>query len=155
MPKDKSGIKGHIKLRLFDKDGNLKQEHEHSNIITVGMDEHVANALSDDDNAGIGWMAVGETNGGKSTASTALEALIAGSNNALDSTAQGTTTDDNDVIYVCSWAAGDGTGTIIEAGLFNVSACTSGMMAYDESMSIVKGAADTLEITWTVTFGAS
>ena len=155
MIKDKSKIRGHIRLRLFDKDGNLKQEHEHRNTITVAMDEHVANALSDDDNATIGWMAVGTVNGGKTTASTALEGLIVASNNALDSTTQGTTTDDNDVIYVCSWAAGDGTGTIIEAGLFNVAACTSGMMAYDESMDITKGAADTLEITWTITFGAS
>ena len=62
---------------------------------------------------------------------------------------------DNDVIYVCDWGAGDGTGTIIEAGLFNIAACTSGMCAYDESMNIVKGAADTLQITWTITFGAS
>jgi len=155
MLKDKTGIKGHIKLDLYDEDGNLKQTFEHSNTITVAFDEHVANALSDDDNAAIGYMAVGTTNGGKTTASTALEAIIAGSNNALTSTTQGTTTNDNDVIYVGDWAAGDGTGTIIEAGLFNVAACTSGMMAYNESMNIVKGAADTLKITWTLTFGAS
>ena len=140
---------------MFDEDGNLKQEHEHQNTITTTMDLLVADTMSDGGEAEIGWMAVGTTSGGKSTASTALEAIIADSNNALDSTTQGTTTDDNDVIYVCSWAAGDGTGTIIEAGLFNVAACTSGMCAYDESMDITKGAADTLEITWTVTFGAS
>ena len=155
MAHDKAGIKGHVRCRLFDKDGNLKQEHEHSNTITVLMDSLVADAMVSKALDQIGYMAVGTTNGGKTTASTALEALIASSNNALDSTTLGTGGDDNDVVYVCSWAAGDGTGTIIEAGLFNVAACTSGLCAYDESMNIVKGASDTLEITWTITFGAS
>jgi len=35
MIKDKSGIKGHIRLKLFDENGNLKQEHEHQNFIKV------------------------------------------------------------------------------------------------------------------------
>ena len=155
MPKETQEIKGHVKVVLKDKNGKVKQVHEHSNTITVGMDMLNADTMSDGAEAEIGWMAVGTTNGGKTTASTALEAIIAGSNNTLDSTTQGTAANDNDVIYVCSWAAGDGTGTIIEAGLFNVAACTSGMMAYDESMNIVKGAGDSLEITWTISFGAS
>ena len=155
MIQDKAGIRGHIRLRLFDKDGNLKQEHEHQNTITTTMDLLVADTMSDGGEPEIGWMAVGTVNGGKTTASVALEGLIAGSNNVLTSTTQGTAANDNDVIYVCDWAAGDGTGTIIEAGLFNIAACTSGMCAYDESMNIVKGAADTLQITWTITFGAS
>jgi len=33
MIKDKSGIKGHIRLKLFDENGSLKQEHEHQNTI--------------------------------------------------------------------------------------------------------------------------
>lgn len=151
MIRDKQKIRGHIRLKLFDEYGNLKKEYEHQNTITDTMDDLVANMMDAADSPSIGWMAVGTVNGGKTTASTQLEGLIAGSNNALDSTVA----TNNDVVYVCTWAAGDGTGTIIEAGLFNVSACTSGMCAYDESMNIVKGAADTLEITWTVTFGAS
>jgi len=154
MPKENQGIKGHVKFVLRDKDGNIKQEYEHHNTITVAMDALVADQMSDGGEASIGYMAVG-TSTGQTSASTALAALIAGSNNALTSTTQGTGGDDNDVIYVGDWAAGDGTGTITEAGLFNVAACTSGMMAYDDSMSIVKGASDTLTITWTITFGAS
>ena len=47
MLKDMQKIKGHIKLRLFDEDGNLKQEHDHSNTITTTMDLLVADTMSD------------------------------------------------------------------------------------------------------------
>ena len=38
--------------------------------------------------------------------------------NSLDSTTLGVGVADNDVIYVCTWSAGDGTGAITEAGIF-------------------------------------
>ena len=64
MLKSKVPIKGHIRLRLFDKYGKLKQEHEHSNTITVGMDLLVADTMSDGAEPEIGWMAVGTVTGG-------------------------------------------------------------------------------------------
>ena len=76
--------------------------------------------------------------------------------NALDSTTQGSGANDNDVIYVASWAAGDGTGAITEAGIFNsASPGTGQMLCYADFSVINKGAGDTLQITWTFTCGAS
>ena len=149
-------IKGHVRAVLRDKDGKIKQVHEADNTITVLFDAVTADIVATTPAlVKPGWMAVGTVSGGKTTASIQLEGLIAGSNNAITSETLGTGIDDNDIVYVGDWAAGDGTGTIIEAGMFNVAACTSGMLAYDESMNIVKGASDTLEITWTITWGAS
>ncbi|MCH7783254.1 aspartate carbamoyltransferase catalytic subunit [candidate division KSB1 bacterium] len=54
MSKDKQGIKGHIKLELFDKNGKLKQKHESSNTITELLDAHVADQMSDSGDSGIG-----------------------------------------------------------------------------------------------------
>lgn len=55
------------------------------------------------------------------------------------------------VTMVGDWAAGDGTGAITEAGVFDAS--SSGNMWLSTSFSVVnKAAADTLAITWTLTF---
>lgn len=54
------------------------------------------------------------------------------------------------VTMVGDWAAGDGTGSITEAGVFDAS--SSGNMWLSASFSTVaKAAGDTLQITWTYT----
>jgi hypothetical protein len=56
-----------------------------------------------------------------------------------------------DVTMVGDWAAGDGTGAITEAGVFDAS--STGNMWMSASFSVInKGAADTLSISWTLTF---
>lgn len=55
------------------------------------------------------------------------------------------------VTMVGDWAAGDGTGAITEAGIFD--AASTGNMWCSQSFSVVnKAAGDTLQITWTLTF---
>lgn len=55
------------------------------------------------------------------------------------------------VTMIGDWAAGDGTGAITEAGIFD--AASTGNMWASQSFSVVnKGASDTLQITWTLTF---
>ena len=154
MPELKSGmgIKGVIHIELFGEDGVLKDERTIGNTITVGGDAHVADQMSDSGDAAIGFMAVGTTSGGKSTASTGLEA--SNDRNALTSTTQGAGAADNDVIYIGDWAAGEATAALIEAGILLTDDNTS-LMAYADFAAINKGAADTLKITWTLTFGAS
>ena len=74
--------------------------------------------------------------------------------NALTSTTQGIGGADNDVVYVGTWAAGDGTGAITEAGVMRDDDDTK-LMLYADFAVVNKGAADSLVITWTATFGAS
>jgi len=72
--------------------------------------------------------------------------------NALTST----TVTSNAIAYVCSWAAGDGTGSLTEAGLFNDSASGSGtMLCRTVFGTVTKGASDSMTITWTITVSAS
>lgn len=152
-PKFKDGqkIRGKIEYRLFDEDGNLKQIHVTENTITNLFDAHIADQLSDQGDAAIGYMAVG-TGSGQTASSTGLATSFA--REALDSTTQGTGANDNDVIYITAFIPGTGTGTLSEAGIMRLDDNAS-MMAYDDSFSIVKGALDTLTVTWTITFGAS
>ena len=61
-----------------------------------------------------------------------------------------TTVTGANVAYVASWAAGDGTGAITEAGIFD--AASAGDMLARTVFSVVnKGADDSMTITWTVT----
>ena len=115
------------------------------------MDAHVADCLSDQGDGTIDYMAVG-TGSGQTSADTGLDATL--DRNALTSTTQGGGAADNDVVYVGTWAAGDGTGAITEAGLMRDDDDTK-LMLYADFAVVNKGAADTLTITWTATFGAS
>ena len=144
-------IKGVACIQLFGPDGKLKEERIIHNTVTELMDAHVADQMSDQGDAAIGWMAVG-TGSGQTSASTGLAVTL--DRNALTSTTQGVAGADNDVIYVGTWAAGDGTGAITEAGVMRADNNTT-MMLYASFSVVNKGAADTLVITWTATFGAS
>jgi hypothetical protein len=56
----------------------------------------------------------------------------------------------NTVTYVSTFAAGNATGTLVEAGLFNASVAGT-MLARTTFTAIPKGAGDTLTITWVLT----
>ena len=149
--KNRFGIKGTMHLRLYGADGGLKDSRDINNTITELMDAHVADQMSDSTDVAIGFMAVG-TGTGQGSASTGL--AISLDRNALTSTTQGAAGADNDVVYVGDWAAADGTGAITEAGILHADNNTS-LMVVASFAVINKGAADSLCITWTVSFGAS
>jgi len=145
------GIKGLFHLELRDEFGNLKEERIVHNTITELGDAHVADAMSDQGEGALGYMAVG-TGSGQGAADVGLAVSL--DRNALTSTTQGAGGDDNDVIFVGTWVAGDGTGAITEAGIFLGDNNTS-MNYYADFAVVNKLAADSLVITWTVTYGAS
>ena len=155
--KEKIGIKGKVHYVLRDVNGNVKDEGITPNTITVGMDAHVADQMSDSGDSQIGYIALGSGTG-QSSASTDLAKYIANSLIGLSGTGQvqGVGGDDNDVVYSGYWAAGVATKTITEAGIFLGSATSrSDLMTYDDSLNVLKGAGDTLKIDWTLTYGAS
>lgn len=147
----KMGIKGEALVQLFGPDGELKEERIIYNTVTELMDAHVADCLSDQGDGTIDFMAVG-TGSGQGSGDTGLAGDL--DRNALDSTTQGAGGADNDVVYVCTWAAADGTGAITEAGVMRDDDNTK-LMLYADFAVVNKGAADSLVITWTATFGAS
>lgn len=145
-------IKGHLVLELFGPDGRLKDRREYDNTITVLHDATVADRMAGGADALVDYTGIGTTSGGKTTASTALEAQV--DRNQNDSNTQGAGAADNDVVHVASFAAGEGTGALVEAGLFT-GAADATLNAYQEFAAVNKGAADTLTVTWTITYGAS
>lgn len=85
-------------------------------------------------------MAVGTGTGGTTSLTTELD------RNAFTSKTRSGAV----VTMVGDWAAGDGTGALTEAGVFDA-ASTGNMWLYTSFSVINKGAADALTITWTLT----
>jgi len=89
-------------------------------------------------------MSVGSGSVAAAAGDTALGSVI--DTNAL--TVSGGTLSGATVTYACTWAAGDGTGAITEAGLFSAADV---MLARTKFAVVNKGADDTVTITWAVT----
>jgi hypothetical protein len=129
----------HIELR--DENGNLKDERFIHNAVTTSGRNGIADQLLAAPSLNKPThMAIG-------TGSPAANAL----GTELDRNALTTKTRSNAVVtMVGDWAAGDGTGAITEAGIFD--AASTGNMWCSASFSVInKGASDTLQITWTLT----
>lgn len=115
------------------------------NLVVTAGKEWVADRMNDA-NTVITHMAIG-------TGSTTADATDTTLDTELDrNTLTSTTVTNNAIAYVCSWAAGDGTGAIIEAGLFDASSGGDMLARTVFSSGVVnKGANDSMTITWTIT----
>jgi hypothetical protein len=138
-------VKENVHIELIGPDGKLKEKRDiHNLITTVGLN-HVADRMSDLGEAAMSHMAVGTDDAGLAVGNTVLGAET--DRNALTSVTQAT----NTVVYVGTWAAGDATAALKEAGIFNAAA--AGTMLCRSTFAVInKGALDTLVITWTITF---
>ena len=146
-------IVGHGRAILRNAKGAVVELREFDNVFTDAGDAHVADQMESTPGEGaMSHMAIGTV----TTTLTAGDTILGGEldRNALTSFTQGAGGDDNKVVYVGDWAAGDGTGAITEAGIFNAETADTGSMLCAQTFSVInKGASDTLQITWTVTFG--
>tara|TARA_R100000951_G_C2644772_1_gene182176 strand:+ start:1688 stop:2113 length:426 start_codon:yes stop_codon:yes gene_type:complete len=112
-------------------------------VVTAGKD-FVASRMKDTTKGAMSHMSIGTGTTAAAAGNTTLVTEL--DRNALTST----TVTSNAVAYVCTWAAGDGTGAVTEAGLFNAS--SGGDMLCRTVFSVVnKGSADSMTITWTIT----
>lgn len=147
LPEEFLKLSGELKIELFDENGRLKDQREvHNLVVTVGKNT-IADRMKDTPAMGpMTHMEVGTNNTAAAAGDTALGAAVASSRTALTNT----TVTGNQIVYVCTFAAGVGTGALTEAGLF--SASTGGnMLARTVFSTINKAAGDSLTITWTVT----
>lgn len=137
-------IKGHVLAEVFGPDGKLKQSEEHDNLILTVGKNMIADRLLASPTLGVATHIGVGTSG---TAAAAGDTTITGETRvALTSKTRAT----NVVTYVGDWAAGSATGTLQETGLWDAS--TSGNLVGRATFSsIVKGASDTLKVTWTWT----
>ena len=141
--KDGMQIKDNVRIVLRGPDGKVKHESVHNLVTTAGLAGAADQILAAPTLNKPTHMAIGTG----SPAATLLGAEI--DRNALTSkTRLGSV-----VTMVADWAAGDGTGAISEAGVFDIATANTVNMWMSASFAVVnKLAADTLQITWTLTY---
>jgi hypothetical protein len=139
-------LRGEVTVEVFGPEGELKQREVDPNLIlTVGRNMIADRLLASPSLGTATHMGVG-TSG---TAPAAGDTTITGETRvALTSKTRST----NVVTYVGDWGAGVATGTLQEAGLWDASS-SGNLVGRATFSSVVKGAADTLKVTWTWTLG--
>jgi hypothetical protein len=141
---DKTKATGKLTVEIKDKQGNVKETRELKNLVVDTGLAFIASRMKDATATAMSHMAIGTGTSAAASGNTALGTEAA--RVALTST----TVTTNAVAYVCSFAAGTGTGAITEAGILN--AASTGTLLCRTVFSVVnKGASDSMTITWTVT----
>ncbi len=141
-------LRGEVALVLRDKNGNVKDERTIKNLIVDTGLNFICDRMKDDETA-MTHMALGSGSTAAAAGDTSLGSQL-GSREVLDSS----TVTNNQIVYVSSFEAGDATGAVTEAGIFNAS--SGGTMLCRTVFSVVnKAADDTLTVNWTITLTAS
>ena len=145
-------LSGQLNIVLKDKDGNVKDSREVKNLVVNAGLAYIASRMVGTAKSVMSHMALGSGTTAAAAAQTDLVSIL-GSREALDSTTI-TGTNSEKVQYVSSFEAGDATGAVTEAGIFNAS--TAGDMLCRTVFSVVnKAADDTMTVTWTITLSAT
>lgn len=137
--------RGELDIVLLDADGNTKEKiHINNLVVQAGRDFIADRIISSSNFDPMTHMAVGEDTTAVALSDTALGSELY--RQGFDSA-----TRSNSVItFITTYAPGDATGAITEAGIFN--STTGGTMLCRTQFAVVnKSAADTMIITWTVT----
>ena len=149
MINDNLKLRGDVAIVVKDKDGKVKDSREiHNLVVSTGL-EYICSRMAGTSAGVMSHMAVGSGTTAASAGQTDLVSIL-GSREALDSTSASS----NTITYVSSFEAGEGTGAVTEAGIFNAS--SSGTMLCRTVFAVVnKDADDTMSITWSITLTAS
>ena len=152
MLNEKLKMTGDVSLVLRGVDGQVKETREIKNLVVNAGLAYVISRMVGTAKAVMSHMALGSGTTAAAAGNTDLESIL-GSREALDSTTIAGSNNEQ-VVYVASFEAGDATGAVTEAGIFNAS--TAGDMLCRTVFAVVnKGANDSLTVTWTITLAAS
>jgi len=139
--------KGHIKFELFDEAGNLKEVKEINNVVVTVGKNYLATWLTAATQADyfMRYIGLGTGTNAANASDTTLQT-------ELSTRVAGTLTPSANVWQnVASFGPGVNTGAITESGIF--SASSSGTMFARQTFAVInKGAGDSLQVTWQVTF---
>ena len=145
-------LSGQLNIVLKDKAGNIKEERVEKNLVVNAGLAYIASRMTGTSKAVMSHMALGSGTTAAAASQTDLVTLL-GSREALDSSTIAGSNNEK-VVYVSAFEAGDATGAVTEAGIFN--AASSGDMLCRTVFSVVnKAADDTMSVTWTITLAAS
>lgn len=144
MINDKITAVGSLVITLTGHDGSIKDERQFKNLVVDLGKAYIAGRVGPNATTAMSHMAVGTGVTAPAAANTTLVTEV-GTRSALTVTQTGAT-----ITYAATFAAGNGTGALTEAGIFN-GATGATMLCRTTFAAVNKGASDTISITWTVT----
>jgi len=144
MIQDQLKVKGDLIVKLFDKNGQVKEQRFIPNLVVSVGKQFIASRMVGTAANVMSHMAVGSSSTAPANNDTALGGEL-GRVALTSSAAAGAI-----ATYIATFPAGTGTGAVVEAGIFNAS--SSGTMLCRTTFSVVnKGADDAMSITWAIT----
>lgn len=144
-------VNHNLYIKLIGPDGKIKEQREYHNlVVTVGKNTAIQQILGAASGgaqpAKFNYVGIGTNNTAEAAENTALGVEIG--TRQQDTSPDFPSTGRGDIIV--TFAAGNGTGAITEAGLFN--GLTGPTMLARKVFAVInKGAGDTLQITWQIT----
>ena len=153
---DFTRARGRVLITTTDSINNVVKEKQYIDnlVVDIGL-EYIISRMLNTDNSIMSHMAIGagntETNAGSFTD---LESMLGSRNplvstNIVDQDSDGVM---NSIRYNAQWLAGDATGSVVEAGIFNDGTAAQGIMLARTVFPVVnKEPNDILSIEWTVT----
>ncbi len=139
-------IKDNVRVRHYNKDGELLDDYWTHNQTQDAVLDQVIDALDTGSCSNIISMAIG-TGTGQNAAATALSSL---SSYETGGDVTATQAGDGESVVFSTTFTAKGAWAIEEAGLFNQANCANGMNFYDDSISTSMNDGDTIQIDWTV-----
>lgn len=143
---EKLTLTGLVNYKLFDANGNLKDERNVKNVVVTAGKTYLANWLTASSQAGyfMQYVALGTGTNAAVAGDTALQTEIG---TRIAGTLSNTT---NVWQNQATFPAGNGTGAITEAGI--LSASSTGTLLARQVFSVInKAAGDSLQVTWQIT----
>lgn len=151
MINEKLKLAGHVSIELKKADGSVENTEIRNLVVDAGL-AYIASRMVGTDKGVMTHMALGSSTTAAAAGDTDLGSLL-GVREAIDTTTI-TGTLNEKVEYVCTFEAGDATGAVTEAGIFNDG--TSGDMLCRTVFPVVnKAADDIMTVTWTITLSAA
>lgn len=144
-------LTGRLNIEVRGPDGALKDSREVDNLVVNAGLAFIASRMTGTAQGVMSHMGLGSGTTAAAAGQTDLVSLL-GSRKALTSTTI-VGANSNQVQYVAGFNAGEATGAVTEAGIFN--AASTGTMLCRTTFAVVnKDANDTMTVTWTVTLSA-
>lgn len=145
-------LAGNLHIVVTDSNGNIKEDKTVNNLVVNTGLAFIISRMVGTTKGVMSYMGVGSGASAAAAGNTDLGSIL-GSRKVLDSATIAGSNNEK-VVYITTFSAGEGTGAITEAGIFNAS--TAGDMLCRTVFAVVnKAAADTMVITWTITLSAA
>ena len=146
-------LKGDLSIKKYNEDNNLIQQLEVPNLIVTAGKQYIASKVvgyvGSSSNV-MSHMGIGTSSATPALVNTNLTlplVRVGGTSETFSSSVTGTV-----VTYTATFGPGIGTGSVVEAGIFN--ALTGGTMLCRTTFPVVnKDANETIVITWNISVG--